>query len=1030
MESRAQCTVAIAIACISYAWLAPGAEYVIDVPEGEVVTNAANVNAAAAGDVLVKTGKGTWYSAKKTGDITNFSKMEVREGVFENAGGTGYFFPPLVEIFDGAVLKQLGSASYSGRNVTIQIDKGGTFNDEAGALGFGGVTEVKGSGLLVNANGTVKAGTMPEFSGDIVAGRGADSALYIGDGANAENDPDLSGIGSFEMAGGKKGVGAYPRVYFKNVKPMVVTNRFGGLGQLFVNAGSTVTFSNLWKTYGSSAALEVKGTMTNVNGRLSLGSSSSCFNLNNVNARYVQIGGVAYGAWPKASAPTEIPYTKLKHPDGSQMAGSMGSGYGTRILENGAKFYTQYQQPYRTEVNSGSELIFCGGGLQMSNATSATDRIEFKFDGGALRLARDAGGGMAMTYPSGWTPPRFVIGAKGMTVDFVGQGSGSPAITFSAGAEVKDYGSGGALKFRGEGYFNFYSPLDICGTVTVEDGTVNINNNAAYYAENAKPALGTGDVALLQGRIASYLPTGRKVRLADGPGSKLRLRGSATLNCTVSAGNDWQIGPTNAAETSIVREKGAALFFDCASANSFANGKCTCIVGGGLPLGANGKLPVLPVFVTDSTSTRSGDTSFGGTEFLTQGENGLVRFDGYETAFGGNASDVVYVGSATALSSDATVAAVQVGKSVNLQVKSGVRLTVGDGTGTACVLLNTGSITGPGTLDFGSSEGVVAMARRNCTIGAAIAGSGGVSFVGSYLTDVNAWGIKLTAENTYTGGTRISSTRVKVASGGAFGAGDVWALGGDGNGGQIMFDNGAAKVTLTNGLHLSGRGMKFGYTDVATKNHRMGAIWARSPVELTGAVELAGPTRIVVSGRDTELKASGAISGDAVQFFNMYQAVTNFGTVVYAAENTYTGGTEVVRATLVLEPGASAGTGEIVLDGGRLVLKAGAGGVDLPNVLRGAGTVVLDGLPYAPTTFAAGPKDDPFFQQEHELDANGRNRVVNSLAGFTSVTNSGSRVAHLSVTDDAEGSFKGEVSENVVVHYGMAWAPGMLIRVY
>ena len=57
------------------------------------------------------------------------------------------------------------------------------------------------------------------------------------------------------------------------------------------------------------------------------------------------------------------------------------------------------------------------------------------------------------------------------------------------------------------------------------------------------------------------------------------------------------------------------------------------------------------------------------------------------------------------------------------------------------------------------------------------------------------------------------------------------------------------------------------------------------------------------------------------------------------------------------------------------------------------------------------------------------NRVVNSLKGFTSVKSSSAKQVHLSVLDDAEGSFVGEVAENVVLHYGKVYAPGLTLIV-
>ena len=342
-------------------------------------------------------------------------------------------------------------------------------------------------------------------------------------------------------------------------------------------------------------------------------------------------------------------------------------------------------------------------------------------------------------------------------------------------------------------------------------------------------------------------------------------------------------------------------------------------------------------------------------------------------------------------------------------------------------MLDNGSVKGPGTLDFGTSEGVVVTSRRSQTLSANITGSGGLSVVGTLLTDVNGCGLVLSGDNTYSGGTRISSHRVKVQSDTAFGTGDVYALGGEGNGGQIMFDNGSTKVTLDNNLHLSGYGQLRGSTSDTKGKTRMGAIWVKSPAELTGAVELAGKTRVMVEDQATELRFSGAISGDSMQIFNWADSITNAGTVVYEAVNTYTGRTDVIRSTLVLEEGATAGSGEIVLDGGVLVLTAGQSGLTLPNLLRGSGTVVLKGRSNSVVSFKAAPDDAVFLQQEHTLDLADGNRAVNSLAGFTSVTNSGARAVHLSVLGDADGSFAGAVAPGVTLHYGGVYRAGLEI---
>ena len=105
---------ALVSCCFVAASSAFAAEYVIDVPEGQIVSNTTeNINAETAGDVLVKTGKGAYYTNRKIGDVRNFATVEVREGVFEYNGGSTYFKPTNIVVRVGALMKAISESAFS-----------------------------------------------------------------------------------------------------------------------------------------------------------------------------------------------------------------------------------------------------------------------------------------------------------------------------------------------------------------------------------------------------------------------------------------------------------------------------------------------------------------------------------------------------------------------------------------------------------------------------------------------------------------------------------------------------------------------------------------------------------------------------------------------------------------------------------------------------------------------------------------------------------------------------------------------------
>ena len=359
---------------------------------------------------------------------------------------------------------------------------------------------------------------------------------------------------------------------------------------------------------------------------------------------------------------------------------------------------------------------------------------------------------------------------------------------------------------------------------------------------------------------------------------------------------------------------------------------------------------------------------------------------------------------------------------------------VGDGTGAALVILNSNgdeaqaTIKGPGELAFGGAEGVITCNMRGGEIVSRMTGTAGITYAAPEKTaEQQAGALVVGGGNDYSGGTRINGLSVRPQGSGAFGSGDVYVADGDNYGGNITFDAGLTDINIPNRLHAGGRG-KVG----------AGALTFKGDAEWSGDIDITAVTmRVCPNAGDALL--SGVISGGGLQVYtastntfdeegNEIKAYAQRGRVILSGANVYTGKTEVIRTTLVLRDGGKTGPGEIELDDGVLEIEA-SDAVSLASPITGYGIVKLSGARARLVSFAAADETDPFLQQGHALDLNGRNRVVNSLKGFTSIRSSSAKQVHLSVLDDAEGSFAGEVAENVVLHYGKVYAPGLTLIV-
>ena len=331
-----------------------------------------------------------------------------------------------------------------------------------------------------------------------------------------------------------------------------------------------------------------------------------------------------------------------------------------------------------------------------------------------------------------------------------------------------------------------------------------------------------------------------------------------------------------------------------------------------------------------------------------------------------------------------------------------------------------GTVAGDGTLDFGSREGVIAVALSGSDayeysgrIASKISGTGGLTLVGNML-----WGhssIRLAHANDYTGGTWVNAVEAGAEADGCFGSDAVYVGTGVGESGSLRLKN----VTLANEIHVTGKGKLIGSNYSASDS---GAITKKEAgtATLTGAVELTGNGASVrASVEDAKIVFAGTVSGAALD-------IVGAGTVELQKANTYTGGTTVSGATVALGNVNALGSGAVVLsDGGTLALTVEKDGATLPNAVSGSGVIALKGTGYGKVSLNNIDADSTLTLAM----GNHRRAIVNSLAGFTAVTSSRTSDATLYVTDDAEGSFSGTVPSNVTIAYGEPKLPGFSIIV-
>ena len=551
-------------------------------------------------------------------------------------------------------------------------------------------------------------------------------------------------------------------------------------------------------------------------------------------------------------------------------------------------------------------------------------------------------------------------------------------------------GIDGGITLDGMGQLNVSREQALTGPINLLDGSLSVGDVAV--TESSGVPLGTGDLVFDGGELRSETAFGGVRKFASGDGSKVRLSGAGHFVMT----NDVEFG-------ALERTRGGVLYVDTKTLDGEA---ASIKVTAGVETDANGRT-IAPIIHTVDMRTL---------DFTKYDEDkGLLPFaeSDYADGLGAGADSVARVKEEVTSSENRTVPentvrsvlALKVEKSTKdadytgITIKSGATLKVGDGTNPGKVLLsshgnNAGrvlkAITGAGTLDFGTSEGVFVMPRRAgvyqpiSRIESRISGQNGVSFVGvpSFQNTSSGNLLTLTGANDFIGGAVVENTMVGAASVTALGRDKVTVKGGFWHGATVNFT--LANTTYANDFKIRGDGFFFynrtteektGFWDVAAGALRFGA----GGIKLTGKIEIDGYSRItsIYNYPADPSEISGVISGGKLQF-----AKSKDIPIVLSAENTYTGGTEIVASKIVLRNG-TLGTGPVLTDASTLRFENTAA-TAFANDLSGNGDLELAGT--GEVSFTGDTSD----YAPTAVDLCGGKRTFSSFPAFmTKFVNSG-----------------------------------------
>ncbi len=498
----------------------------------------------------------------------------------------------------------------------------------------------------------------------------------------------------------------------------------------------------------------------------------------------------------------------------------------------------------------------------------------------------------------------------------------------------------------------------------------------------------------------------------------LRLTASNTYTGgTMINSGILQFSATNAMPSSgtVTGSCGATLAVAVGGAGQFTNGTSGAGTIGGLLRGTGGQgAPVTWVAgMSLGIDTTAASGTYSGVIANVAGALGLTKLGANALTLSGSNT---YTGATT--------------------ISSGT-LQIGAG-GTMGSLPTSSTITDNGVLVFNRSDTI---AQGTDFSGTAISGSGS-------LTQAGAGTLRLTASNTYTGATTISSGTLQIGAGGTVGS-----L----SGGSAITDNGALVFNRSDNIaqsnNISGNG--------SLTQAGSGTLTISGSSSYTGATTISsGTLQIGAGGTAGSLSTSSAITDNGALVFNRSDtiaqgtdfsgaAISGSGSLIQAGSgkltlntaNSYTGATTIGSGTLQIGAGGTVGSlsnsstitnnGVLVfnrsdtvtqgtdfsgaaISGSGSLTQAGSGQLTLnaANSYSG-GTTIISGSLVMGNANALGATTGSLAVNGGTLDLMGNSLTVGTLSGSSGavITSATSGSATLTACGSGAGTYGGVIND-------------------
>ncbi len=870
-----------------------------------------STNAApTAGDDLVFTGSTRTATVNNLSSGTPFNSLAFRSNNFSvsgnslgvlsslvvNAGVSGTSISSNLVLY-GSTLVNVNSSTLTISSVVSGISSG-----------VGGINKT-GAGTLILTGANTYTGGTTISAGALQLGAGGATGSIVG---NILNNSQLivNQTGSLSLNGTLSGTGSLTKSGSGTLSLAGNNYFFGGT---MINAGTVKQESSSALGYGN---LTMAGGILDLNGH---------------DANVTWLTGISGGSIANSlSSATATLYIYESGSFEGSIVNDLGGNVAVHFVGgngNGSLYLSGYNNYWGgTTIDSGTVTLGNSWGLGYGNVTINAGTLDLNgndlyidsLDGSSSALVTSNGGDATLSIWNGGSYAGAINDGYGVISLYssgnlyLGNGN-----FFSGGTTV----SGGTLTLGTDVSLGY-------GNVTMYGGTLNLNDNDAYFSEihgsaNSVITNSTGVSTLYNWHGGDFYGT-----IADGGGQLgLNLSGSLFLTgtntytggTTISSGtlevgsggttgsivgnvvnygnllinrsNSFTFSGAISGSGSLVKYGSGTLILT--GANTFTGD--TYINSGTLQIGAGG-----------TTGSIVGNISSGGQVIFNRSDN--VTYGG---VFSGGGS-LTKSGSGTLILTGANT------------YSGGTTITAG------ALQLGNNSATGSIVGDIVDNGQLIVSRTGSLTLSGVISGSGS-------LTQSGSGSLTLSNFSSYTGGTTIAAGTLQLGAGGRGGGID----GAIQNNGQLVINHdyisfmtsvisGSGSLTKvgSGAVYLTGANTYTGGTTVSGGKLTLGANSATGSI--VGNVVNNG-----VFGFDhsDDFTFAGVISGNG--------SVEKYGnnTVIFTGTNTYTGGTTISSGTLQLGTGGTTGSivGNIVDNGALVVNRSNV--IYLNGVISGSGSL-------------------------------------------------------------------------------------------